>query len=133
MDQKTKRSPAFPPTLCHGVARIFLTAPLSYDTVALQRGQCEQLLRYVKLATSSISPRAPHGADTGPGVARARAGCLGWRGRLGDAATVARHVLGGVLGQSRRSVGWRGAWVDPGFGPVRIYCGEALPPVSAGS
>src|SRR5438445_1478436 len=53
MDQKTQRSRAFPPTLCHGVTRIFLTAPLSYDTVALQRGQCEQLLRYVKLATSS--------------------------------------------------------------------------------
>src|SRR2546428_1179697 len=54
MDQKTQRSRAFPPTLCHGVARIFLTAPLSYDAVALHRGQCEQLLRYVKLATSSI-------------------------------------------------------------------------------
>src|SRR5207245_11187603 len=25
----------------------FLTAPLSYDAVALHRGQCEQLLRYV--------------------------------------------------------------------------------------
>jgi len=46
--------PQFPPTLCHGVARIFLTAPLSYDAVAVHRGQCEQLLRYVKLATSSL-------------------------------------------------------------------------------
>src|SRR2546426_8217542 len=54
MDQKTQRSRAFPPTLCHGVARIFLTAPLSYDAVALHRGQCEQLLRYVKLAASSL-------------------------------------------------------------------------------
>src|SRR5438093_8419427 len=54
MDQKTQRSRAFPPTLCHGVARIFLTAPLSYDAVALHRGQCEQLLRCGKLATSSI-------------------------------------------------------------------------------
>jgi hypothetical protein len=25
----------------------FLTAPLSYDAVALHRGQCEKLLRYV--------------------------------------------------------------------------------------
>src|SRR5216683_3434836 len=41
------------PTLCHGVARIFLTAPLSYDAVALHLGQCEKLLRYGKLATSS--------------------------------------------------------------------------------
>jgi hypothetical protein len=55
MDQKTQRSRVFPPTLCHGVARIFLTAPLSYDAVALHRGQCEQLLRYVKLATSSYA------------------------------------------------------------------------------
>src|SRR5712691_11861073 len=45
-----------PPTLCHGVARIFLTAPLSYDAVALHRSQCEKLLRYVKLATSSDAP-----------------------------------------------------------------------------
>src|SRR5712691_1399524 len=41
------------PTLCHGVPRIFLTAPLSYDAVALHLGQREKLLRYVKLATSS--------------------------------------------------------------------------------
>jgi len=42
------------PTLCHGVPRIFLTTPLSYDAVALYLGQCEQLLRYGKLATSSV-------------------------------------------------------------------------------
>src|SRR5439155_25559759 len=74
MDQKTQRSHAFPPTFCHGVACIFLTAPLSYDAVAIHRGQCEQLLRYVKLATSSIHPSpvsvivltdtsTPHGCD----------------------------------------------------------------------
>src|SRR5712691_8251625 len=52
--QKTQRSCAFPPTLCHRVARIFLTAPLSYEAVALHRGQCDTLLRYGKLATSSV-------------------------------------------------------------------------------
>src|SRR6266851_919888 len=52
-----------PPTLCHGVARIFLTAPLSYDAVALHRSQCEKLLRYVKLATSS-SLVQPHSIET---------------------------------------------------------------------
>src|SRR5437870_13099811 len=121
MDQKTQRSRAFPPTLCHGVARIFLTAPLSYDTVALQRGQCEQLLRYVKLATSSISPRAPHGADTGPGVARARGGCLGWRGSTGAAAYVALAVAGGVGGERWPAVGWPGAWMHALLGHARKY------------
>ncbi len=29
------------PTLCYGVPRIFLTAPLSYDAVAFHLGQCE--------------------------------------------------------------------------------------------
>src|SRR3989442_774862 len=57
MDQKTQRSRAFPPTLCHEVARIILTAPLSYDAVALHRGQYEKLLRYGKPATSSLPPR----------------------------------------------------------------------------
>jgi hypothetical protein len=42
------------PTLCHGVACLFLTALLSYDAVALPLGQCEKLLRYGKLATSSF-------------------------------------------------------------------------------
>src|SRR2546428_8950525 len=68
MDQKTQRSRAFPPTLCHGVARIFLTAPLSYDAVAIHRGQCEQLLRYVKLATSSIE-QFSYGAGKGVAIA----------------------------------------------------------------
>jgi len=53
MDQKTQRSRAFPPTLCHGVARIVLTAPLSYEAGALPRGSCEKRLRDGKLATSS--------------------------------------------------------------------------------
>src|SRR5713101_5483764 len=43
------------PTLCLGVPRIFLTAPLSYEAVALHLGQCDKLLRPVKLATSSLS------------------------------------------------------------------------------
>src|SRR5712692_7935018 len=47
------------PTLCHGVACIFLTALLSYDAVALPLGQCEKLLRYGKLATSSYSLQLP--------------------------------------------------------------------------
>jgi len=42
------------PTLCYGVPRIFLPAPLSYDAVALHLGRCEKLLRYVKLVTSSL-------------------------------------------------------------------------------
>src|SRR5712691_7469694 len=54
MGKKTLRSPHSRPTLCHGVPRIFLTAPLSYEAVALHLGQCEKLLRYVKLATSSV-------------------------------------------------------------------------------
>jgi hypothetical protein len=52
MDQKNTAITRILPTLCHGVARIFLTAPRSYDAVALHRGPCEQLLRYGKLATS---------------------------------------------------------------------------------
>ena len=40
---------------CHGAARIFLTAPRSYDAVALHRGACEKLLRDGKLATSSLN------------------------------------------------------------------------------
>src|SRR2546425_4463658 len=70
MDQKTQRSRVFPPTLCHGVARIFLTAPLSYDAVALHRGQCEQLLRYVKLATSSLGSVGRRGLDRAPNGSR---------------------------------------------------------------
>jgi hypothetical protein len=38
---------------CHGAARIVLTAPRSYEGVALHRGACEKLLRDGKLATSS--------------------------------------------------------------------------------
>ena|SRR5437660_930878 len=48
------------PTLCHGVPRIFLTAPLSYEAVAIHLGQCEKLLRYVKLATSSMADERQH-------------------------------------------------------------------------
>src|SRR5437588_10048985 len=40
MTQQTQRSRAFPPTLCQRVARIFLTAPFSYEAVALHWGQC---------------------------------------------------------------------------------------------
>src|SRR5713101_8395757 len=54
MAQKTPRSHAFPPTLCQRVARILLTAPPSYEAVALHWGQCDTLLRYGKLATSSL-------------------------------------------------------------------------------
>jgi len=39
---------------CHGAARIVLTAPRSYEAVALHRGACEKRLRDGKLATSSI-------------------------------------------------------------------------------
>jgi hypothetical protein len=53
VDKKTQRSRAFSPMRCHGAARIFLTAPRSYDAVALHRGACEKLLRDRKLATSS--------------------------------------------------------------------------------
>lgn len=41
--------------LCYGVPRIFLISPLSCAAVVLHRGQCEKLLRSVKLATSSLS------------------------------------------------------------------------------
>jgi len=54
MAQKTQRSRAFPRTLCQRVARIFLTAPPWHEAVALPRGQCDTLLRYGKLATSSV-------------------------------------------------------------------------------
>jgi hypothetical protein len=37
------------------VPRISLTAPLSYDAAALHLDRCEKLLRYEKLATSSLS------------------------------------------------------------------------------
>src|SRR6266849_4721147 len=53
VDKKTPRSRAFSPMCCHGAARIVLTAPRSYDAVALHRGSCEKLLRDGKLATSS--------------------------------------------------------------------------------
>src|SRR5438132_12442105 len=46
MDQKTQRSRAFRPHSAT-VSHAFLTAPLSYDAVALHQGQCEKLLRYV--------------------------------------------------------------------------------------
>src|SRR6266436_4030570 len=52
--QKTQRSRASPSTLCHGVVRIVLTAPLSYAAVVILRGSCEELLRDRKLATSSL-------------------------------------------------------------------------------
>ena len=39
---------------CHGAARIFLTAPRSYEAVALHRGACEKRLHDGKLATSSL-------------------------------------------------------------------------------
>src|SRR6266446_896335 len=42
------------PIRCHGVPTIFLTAPLSYDAVALHRGPCEKLRRYRKLAISFL-------------------------------------------------------------------------------
>ncbi len=41
------------PTLCHGVPRIFLTAPLLDAAVAFHLGPCEKLLHDGKLATSS--------------------------------------------------------------------------------
>jgi len=51
--QKTRRSRAFPPPTLPRSPTIFLTAPLSYDAVALHLGPCETLRRYRKLATSS--------------------------------------------------------------------------------
>src|SRR6266508_5439584 len=57
--QKTSRSCALPPTRCQRVARIVLPAPLSSAAVALHRGSCDTLLRYGKLATSSISGGLP--------------------------------------------------------------------------
>src|SRR2546426_12231692 len=48
-------SRTFPSHTLPWVPRIFLTAPLSYDAVAFHLGQCEKLLRYGKLATSSYS------------------------------------------------------------------------------
>jgi hypothetical protein len=39
---------------CHGAARIVLTAPRSYEAVALHRGACEKRLYDGKLATSSM-------------------------------------------------------------------------------
>jgi hypothetical protein len=38
---------------CDEIPGIFLTAPPSYDAVAIHLGPCEQRLRYEKLATSS--------------------------------------------------------------------------------
>jgi hypothetical protein len=55
MGQKTQRSRACPSHALPRSRMHFLNALLSYDAVALHRGQCEQLLRYGKLATSSIS------------------------------------------------------------------------------
>src|SRR6266851_5770205 len=52
--QKTLRSRAFPPPTLPRSPTIFLTAPLSYDAVAIHLGQCEKLRRYRKLATSSL-------------------------------------------------------------------------------
>lgn len=52
--QKTLRSRAFPPHTLPRSPTIFLTAPLSYEAVAIHLGQCEKLRRYRKLATSSI-------------------------------------------------------------------------------
>jgi len=42
------------PMFCDEIPRIFLTAPPSYAAVAIDLGQCEQCLRYKKLATSSF-------------------------------------------------------------------------------
>src|SRR6266540_970426 len=68
-----------------------------------------------------------------------RTGCLGGRGRLGEAAPVARaasragahNVLGGRRWQRRPRVGWRAACVQAVVGLVRLDAAEALPPVSA--
>src|SRR6266571_2639437 len=59
MGQKTRRLRAFPSHTLPRSPTIFLTAPLSYDAVAIHLGQCEKLRRYRKLATSSHS-----GTDT---------------------------------------------------------------------
>jgi hypothetical protein len=40
--------------LCHGVLCLFLTTPLLYVAVTFYFGQYEKLLRYGKLATSSV-------------------------------------------------------------------------------
>ena len=52
------------PPLCHGVSRIFLTAPLSNDAVAIYLGPGEKLLHCVKLATSSLPIQDQHLCDT---------------------------------------------------------------------
>jgi hypothetical protein len=62
VDKKTPRARAFSPMCCHGAARLVLTAPRSYEAVALHRGACEKRLRDGKLATSSechITKRGP--------------------------------------------------------------------------
>jgi len=71
MGKKTLRSPHSRPTLCHGVPRIFLTAPLAYDAVAFHLGQCEKRLRYGKLATSSILKIHDPGIQYEPAAERA--------------------------------------------------------------
>ncbi len=53
MGQKTQRSRAYPPHTLPRSTAIFLTAPRSYDAVAVHLGRCEKLLRYGKLAPSS--------------------------------------------------------------------------------
>ena len=55
--QNMRRSRPFPSNIHHGVPRIFLTAPLSYVDGSLHHDQGAKLLRYGKLATSSIQPR----------------------------------------------------------------------------
>src|SRR3989454_6565704 len=109
MDQKTQRSRASPPTLCHGVARIFLTAPRSYDAGALHRGQCEQLLRYGKLATSSMIDFDHHGQ---PGLA--------YRGVWCPAFVL--HALE-VVGLKARNPG-----VNRGAGDLQKWTDTALTP-----
>src|SRR6266849_655534 len=76
VDKKTPRARAFSPMCCHGAARIILTAPRSYEAVALHRGACEKRLRDGKLATNShgkpaSGPRLPiHPPRRHPGLER---------------------------------------------------------------
>src|SRR6266446_1710961 len=67
------------PTLCHEGACIFLAVPLLYDAVALHLGQCEKLLRYGKLATSSGIKHIFASASPRGGWAGGQWGLLSWK------------------------------------------------------
>src|SRR2546425_6457180 len=86
-----------------------------------------------------MSIRSSLGTASGQDVGGGRAVRLGVPGHLGDGQTVAhagmlsvaRTVIGEMLGEHRPGMVVRGARLSAVFGLVRLYGGEAIHPITA--